>query len=415
MTKALIVLASLLAGLLAGAAMRSADPFWRDAADTIGTLWLNGLRMTVIPLIVTLLVTGIGQTARAANAGRMTARGIVTMIAILWASSLMAALFVPAMIAVFPVPEAAKAALAAMIGTATQPDAVPPFSDMLKAIVPSNIFTAAAADAVLPLIVFTLVFAFAVLRLPQEKRDRIIGLFDALTEAMIMMVGWVLWLAPLGVFALSFGLGQTGGAAALGGLAHYVVILTATGGVIWIASFFLMAAGAGIGPLRFFRASIPVHAVAISTQSSLASLPAMLVALDQLRVRRPASEVILPVAVALFRATGPCMNLGVAIYVAHWLGIEPTTGQIALGAVVAAVTTMSAVSLPGSISFIASIAPICIVMGLPIEPLGILVAIETFPDLMRTLGNVTMDMAVTATVDRRMTAGRASEEPAAET
>jgi proton glutamate symport protein len=93
----------------------------------------------------------------------------------------------------------------------------------------------------------------------------------------------------------------------------------------------------------------------------------------------------------------------VALYVAHWLGIELSAGQIALGIAVGAITTMGAVSLPGSISFISSIAPICLAMGVPIEPLGLLVAIETFPDIMRTLGNVTMDMAVTATVDHRMT------------
>jgi proton glutamate symport protein len=117
-------------------------------------------------------------------------------------------------------------------------------------------------------------------------------------------------------------------------------------------------------------------------------------------VRTQTSEIILPVAVALFRATGPAMNLGVALYVAHWLGIELSAGQIVLGIAAGAITTMGAVSLPGSISFISSIAPICLAMGVPVEPLGLLVAIETFPDIMRTLGNVTMDMAVTATVDK---------------
>ena len=68
--------------------------------------------------------------------------------------------------------------------------------------------------------------------------------------------------------------------------------------------------------------------------------------------------------------------------------------------VVAAITTLGSVSLPGSISFIASIAPICLAMGVPIEPLGLLIAIETFPDIMRTVGNVTMDIAVTGTVAR---------------
>ena len=92
------------------------------------------------------------------------------------------------------------------------------------------------------------------------------------------------------------------------------------------------------------------------------------------------------------------MNLGVALYIAHWFGIELTLFQIAIGIAAAAITTMGAVSLPGSVSFFSSIAPVCLALGVPVAPLGLLVAVETFPDIFRTIGNVTMDMAVTATV-----------------
>ena len=94
------------------------------------------------------------------------------------------------------------------------------------------------------------------------------------------------------------------------------------------------------------------------------------------------------------------MNLAVAIYIAHLMGIELSFGALAIGVVVAAITTMGAVSLPGSISFITSIAPICIAMGIPIEPLVLLLAIETFPDIIRTVANVSADMSVTATIAR---------------
>ena len=127
----------------------------------------------------------------------------------------------------------------------------------------------------------------------------------------------------------------------------------------------------------------------------------MLTSLDDMKVRRETSEVVLPLAVAIFRITSPAFNLGVALYIAHWLGIELSLWQIGVGIAVAAITTLGSVSLPGSVSFIGSIAPICLAMGLPIEPLGLLVAIETFPDIMRTLGNVTANMALTASIDRR--------------
>ena len=110
---------------------------------------------------------------------------------------------------------------------------------------------------------------------------------------------------------------------------------------------------------------------------------------------------VLPLAVALFRATGPAMNLAVAIYVAHLLGHELSGWAIAAGVAMAATTTLASVSLPGSVSFITSIAPICYAMQVPIEPLALLIAVETLPDIVRTTGNVSMDVAVTATVARR--------------
>jgi Na+/H+-dicarboxylate symporter len=103
------------------------------------------------------------------------------------------------------------------------------------------------------------------------------------------------------------------------------------------------------------------------------------------------------------------MNLGVAIYVAHLTGVELTPQLMAVGIAVALVTTIGSVSLPGAISFVTAIGPIALAMGVPIEPLAILVAVEMLPDIMRTLGNVTMDVAVTATVDRTSaSSGRAN-------
>ena len=106
------------------------------------------------------------------------------------------------------------------------------------------------------------------------------------------------------------------------------------------------------------------------------------------------------------------MNLAVAIYLAHVFGIHLGPAQLAAGIAAAAITTVGAVSLPGQVSFVSSIAPIALAMGVPIEPLALLIAVETLPDLVRTLGNVSMDVAASATVARRTgyTEAPASEE-----
>jgi len=93
------------------------------------------------------------------------------------------------------------------------------------------------------------------------------------------------------------------------------------------------------------------------------------------------------------------MNVAVAFYVAHWLGLEPTIGQMIAATAVGAVMSYGAVSLPGEVSFISSIAPIALALGVPIGPLGLLVAVEMIPDIFRTVGNVAMDVSVTAVVD----------------
>jgi proton glutamate symport protein len=412
MSKATYILFALLAGIAAGIGLQHVKPVV-EGADIIGSVWLNALQMTVVPLVVALLITGIAQTAAAASAGKLAGRAVLTMMVILWCSSIMAAIMIPLLGKVFPMPEGSGEALRAAMQGVEVPGPVPPLGDFLRAMVPTNPIASAASSAILPLIIFTALFAFALIRVPAEKRQHITGFFEALAETMIVMIGWVLALAPIGVFALAVSVGAKAGTAALGALAHYVVTLSALGIMVWIASFGLAMMGAKKSLGTFFRASLPAQAVAISTQSSLASLPAMLKGTQALGVPAARADVVLPIAVAIFRATGPALNLGVALYIAQWFGIELTPMQIAIGIAAGATTTLGAVSLPGSISFFSSIAPICLVMGVPVAPLGLLVAVETFPDIFRTLGNVTMDMAVTATVSEQEDAASSpSSKPA---
>ncbi|HYG29578.1 MAG TPA: cation:dicarboxylase symporter family transporter [Allosphingosinicella sp.] len=405
MSQPVRILLALAFGLLLGiAAARSAPEVVVPtiaAAEPVGGLWLDALRMTIVPLIVSLLVTGIAASAEAARASRLAGRAVLLFVAVLWTSAIIAALLTPALLGLWPMPSEAAAALRAALGAQEPVGAVPTVAQFVRSLVPSNPISAAANDQILPLMVFTMVFAFALTRLPDAPRAQLTGFFQAIADAMLVIVNWVLWLAPIGVFALAYAVGARAGAAALGALAHYVAVVTLVGCVVWFLAWPLAMAGGRTGFLGFTRAIGPAHAVAISTQSSLASLPAMLKGAERLGVPVAASGVTLPLAVAVFRATGPAMNLAVAIYVAHWLGFPLSGWALAAGVAMAATTTIGAVSLPGSISFITSIAPICYAMGVPIEPLALLVAVETLPDIVRTTGNVSMDVATTATLARR--------------
>ena len=110
----------------------------------------------------------------------------------------------------------------------------------------------------------------------------------------------------------------------------------------------------------------------------------------------------------MFRITSPVANLAVALFVAHVYGVHPGVPQLIGATLVAFAISIGTVGLPGQISFFASIAPICLALGAPVDMLVILLAVEVIPDIFRTVGNVTADMAVTTMV------GKGQVEPVAE-
>ena len=400
------VLAALVGGLLLGIVADRAPPAFRDslleAASVVGELWLDALKMTVIPLIVALLVTGIGRSAEAAMAGGVAARTVLWIVIVCTASAIFGMVSIQLLTAAFPLPQAAAGALQAGIaGLGEAPQAaLPTAGDFFRTLIPENVISAAAEGEVLPLVVFAILFAIAASRIGAPKRKAIVGLLDAIADALLLIIGWILWLAPLGVFALAFTVGAAAGSAAFAGLAHYILLVSIVGVLVTLLAYPLAILGGRVRPGSFSRAMVAPQSVAVSTRSSLASLPAMLASARVIGIRDEVADVSLPISVALFRATGPAMNAAVAFYVAHWLGYQPTLGQVVAATAVAAVMSYAAISLPGEITFISSIAPIAMALGVPIAPLALLVAVEMVPDIFRTLGNVTMDVAVTTAVDR---------------
>lgn len=399
MKSAWIILSALVAGMLLGIAIELVAPDAGSASlpyiEPIGLLWLNALKMTIVPLVVALLITGITATADAARAGKLAARAVAIFLGAIALSGTMSLLMTPLLLELFPLSTGAADALRSGLGGSTEAAPSPTFADFLLSLIPTNPIAAAADTAILPLIIFTTIFAFAITKLEPPQRATLSGFFKALGDAMLIVIGWVLALAPIGVFALGYALAVKAGFAAFGGLIHYVLILMGIGVSCLILGLLLAWLVVGISLPRFVRAMVPTMAVAISTQSSLASLPAMLKSSEELGVDPKKADVVLPLAVALFRFTSPAMNLAVVIYVAWLFGIELTPWEMAVGLAVAMAAALSSVSLPGSISFVTSIAPIAVSMGVPVAPLGLLVAVETFPDIFRTLGNVVGDVAAT--------------------
>lgn len=398
----LALAAGLGVGALAAAYGGTGAPRVIEGVEALGGLWLNALRMTVVPLIFAVLVTGIAQVSDAAATGRLAMRAVLWFVGLLLLSAVTSVLLVNGILAAWPVGDTAAAALRAgaqapLTGVATAPD----FVAWVKSLAPSNPIKAAAEDAILPVVVFAVFTGFALTRLPDARGRTLLEVFQALGEAMIVIVRWVLLAAPIGVFALGLGVGLRAGVGAAGVLGQYIVVASTAGLTIALLAYAL-AVTVGRAPLgRWARATSPVLATAFATQSSLACLPAMIERTrDDLGVPARVANLVLPLAVAVFRMTSPAVNLAVCVFVAHVYDLHPSLLQYVGAVFVALAVSVGSVGLPGQVSFIVSVAPICIALGLPIELLPILLAVEVAPDIFRTLGNVTGDMAVTAILAR---------------
>ena len=403
------VLVALIAGLLAGAAAQA----WGIPGGTgtvavvegVGQLWLNALRMTIIPLVFALLVTGIASIADAAATGRLALKAVAVFALLLVGATIYGVLASEGLHAVWPIdPEGGRLLLAGATGDAVVRENVGGggLTAFLTSLAPANPIRAAADDAILGIVVFAIVFGFATTRLSARLRQPLTVFFEAVAETMIVIVHWVLLVAPVGVFALSLGVGLRAGLGAAGVLGHYIaIVVLALIGLILLTYVVAVAFGR-VSLARFARAVAPAQVVAFSTQSSLACLPVMVErARDSLGVSAATAGLVLPLAVAVFRITSTVANLAVCIYVAHLYGIPLSPGVLIAGGITALAISVGTVGLPGQVSFFASIAPIAIVMGLPLEVLPLLLAVEVVPDIFRTIGNVTADLAAARIVEGR--------------
>ena len=378
-----------------------------EVIEALGQLWLNALRMTIIPLVFALLVTGVASIADAAATGRLALKAIGVFAVLLVGATIYGVAASMGLHLLWPIdPVGAQALLAGApsdAGAAVVEGARSSgFSGFLAGLAPSNPVRAAADDAILGVVVFALAFGFATTKLPDRLRLPLATFFEAVAEAMIVIVQWVLWAAPIGVFALSLGVGLRAGLGAAGVLLHYVSIVSLCIIGLILLIYVLALLFGRIGLARFARAVAPAQVVAFSTQSSLASLPVMVErARDRLGVSAATAGLVLPLAVAVFRITSPVANLAVAIYCAKLFGVDLSLSAMIAGGLAAMAISVGTVGLPGQISFFASVAPICLAMGVPLGVLPLLLAVEVIPDIFRTVGNVTADLTAARIVEGR--------------
>lgn len=404
------VLIALVAGLALGLlASSSGTPAFLTAArwmEPVGTLFINAIRMTVIPLVVGSLVAGIAAAPNPASIGRIGGRAFVFFVVTLLVGAVFAALVAPVLLSLFTIDPAAQAALQASATstaatTAESVRRVPGFAQWLIDLVPSNPVRAAADGAMLPLIVFTLAFGLAVAGLAGETRAVVVRVFEAIRDAAMTLVRWILWTAPLGVFALALALAAKLGLSAIGAVASYVIAVAVMTVVFGVVVLYPAASLLGRVSLReFARTALPAQAVAFSSRSSLAALPAMIEsARERLRLPDEVTSFFLPLAASVYRIGAAVGQTTGVIFIAKLYGVALGPAELASVILTVVLTSFSVPGIPGG--SIVIMAPVLMDAGLPVEGIGILLGADTIPDMFRTTINVTGHLAAAAAMEPR--------------
>ena len=411
------VLVGLIAGFGIGTVISSSEmsilSWVIEVAEPVGTIFINAIRMTVVPLVVTSLIVGITSSADTHDIGLGGWRALVLFVTFALLATVLTVLVVTPLLAkISPDPSLIdsfqKATLRTSESVTETARQIPGPADWFIDLVPVNPIAAAAEGAMLPLIVFSLMFGLALSRVESAHRERILGIIRSLLRTMLALVHWVLEFAPIGVFALALSLAARTGIAAAGALAYYialVVLLTLAFTVLVLYPTAVFLGGAPIG--RFVRACAPAQAVALSSRSALASLPSMMNGAKALELSAATSGFLIPLAASLFRVGSAIGQTVGVLFAAQLYGVMPEPHQ--LMTIVFTIVVMS-FSIPGvPAGSIVSMVPILMAAGLPVEGIGLLLGVDTIPDMFRTATNVTGGMTVTVLLDKH----RAKREQAA--
>jgi proton glutamate symport protein len=368
--------------------------------EPVGTLWVNAIRMTVIPLVVSLLITGVASCSDMRVVRSIGWRTLASFLGLMVLVAAVSLVIVPPLFAWFHMDPGTIAVLRGNAGGSTgAPPAIPSFGEWLVNLVPTNPVKAASDGAMLPLVVFALAFALALLKVAAKRRDAVLTFFQGVGDAMLVIVRAIIELAPIGVFALMLPLASRTGLAAAGALVYYVAVSAAAQLLVTLLLYPVATLVGRVPLLRFARAVFPAQAVAVSSTSSLASLPALLDGSERrLRLPQSVTGMVLPLAVSTFKIATPPIWLVAAIFLGHLYGVRFGFSQLLVICVTAILTSFSLPGVPHG--WLLVISPLVAAMGVPAEGIGLLIAVDTVPDIFATALNVTGDMVAATLVSR---------------
>jgi Na+/H+-dicarboxylate symporter len=405
------VLFGLAAGFALGLAVAGSSSVFATTllavAGPAGTIFINLIRMTALPLVASMLVASVGSIGESRALGRTGGQALaIALVLLTIAAAGSDIVSVPILDRVHIERGAAdrlRPSTPAKSGGTFVPAGTPPppsraaqwFIDLVS----PNVFKAAVEDAMLPVILFAVLFGLAIARVDRDRRAAVLRVVEGIAQAMQRLVGGILVLAPLGVFALAVPLAARLGVSVVGAVGAYILLVVSlTVAASALLLYPLGIVGGRMRPAAFASFCAPAQAVAFSSRSSLASLPAMLETASQYGAPPVVTGFVLPLAASVFRFGAAVAQTVGVLFLARLYGVALSAPQIASIVVTVIFTTFAVPGIPGG-SIIAMV-PVLAAVDLPVEGIGILLAVDTIPDMFRTTANVTGSMAVAAVLRR---------------
>jgi proton glutamate symport protein len=385
-----------LSGIVAFAALGT-------VAQGLGELWISALRMITLPLALAMMLAAT-SSARPGSVGSLGGRAILLILVALVLMGAIAFTTMSALMSRYAVTtETITAMTSGVVVPASIASAGPmSFGSWIGGLMPRNLFDAAARGDMLPLLIFAMLFGFAITRLPDEHRIPLARASQAFSQVMQVMVGWLVLVMPAGVFALSYVMTLKTGDKLAGMLGVYLLAQPAIT-LLCVMVFYAATAVFGQTPIAAFaRAVLPAQLVAVSTRSSVAALPALVDGgREHLRLSATATNFLLPLNVSIFRVSETITGAIKLVFLAHIFGVPLHASTLTAFLITVIIFNFSGTGTPNSGGGIGyRMVPVYAAAGVPIEGVMVLEAVETIPDIFATLANVTGQMSATVILSR---------------
>jgi len=365
----------------------------RESAP-LGKLFINAIKMVVIPLVVSVIFASIARLGDTRKLGKI---GGLTFV--IYCATLIPAIVIGMGVTAMGLRFAPSLEMPDVGGT--QIPELRSLTDFVISLVPANPFAAASSGQILPLIVFTALFAAAAGTLAKERRDRMIEAAEDVSQALIKLVWWILYTAPIGIFGLVAPATALLGWDLIQSLA--ILIICVFIGLVLLMVFVFLPLLIVLGkmpPAKFFKGTLGAASIAFSTTSTATAIPVSLEeTTHKLGVSEDVADLLIPLGASIYRPGSALFQGAAVVFLAHIYNVPLAFG--AIGAVIFATFLVSLTVAPVPSSGVVTMAPALASVGIPVAGLALILGIDRIPDMMRSCVNVLGQIATAVLVDKR--------------